>query len=105
MAGKIIESDRPSFKMETFELEGYLLRERATKWKAKYTQAGQNRLLRTSGAHLVHLLLYLIAQRSEKHEAKLRVKNTNFNFFDAKLRFALLASLRSAKFLVNFRLF
>jgi len=29
-------------------------------------------------------------------EAKLRVKNENLKYFDAKLRFALLASLRSA---------
>ncbi len=31
-------------------------------------------------------------------EAKLRVKSNSFKFFDAKLHFALLASLRSAVF-------
>jgi len=38
------------------------------------------------------------AKRSKKREAKLRVKNQNIKYFDAKLRFALLASLRSAIF-------
>ena len=38
------------------------------------------------------------AKRSKKREAKLRVKNKNLNYFDAKLRFALFASLRSAIF-------
>ena len=35
---------------------------------------------------------------AKKREAELRVKNQNFRYFDAKLRFALLASLRSAIF-------
>jgi len=41
-----------------------------------------------------------MAERSEvkKGEAKLRVRNENLKYFDAKLRFALLASLRSAIF-------
>jgi len=39
------------------------------------------------------------AKRSKKREAKLRVKNKNLRYFDAKLRFALLASLRSAIFI------
>ena len=41
-----------------------------------------------------------MAERCEakKREAKLRVKNQNVVIFDAKLRFALLASLRSAIF-------
>ena len=39
-----------------------------------------------------------MAERSKKREAKLRVKNKNFIFFDAKLRFALFALLRSAIF-------
>ena len=38
------------------------------------------------------------AKRSKKREAKLRVKNENLKYFDAKLRFALFASLRSAIF-------
>jgi len=38
------------------------------------------------------------AKRSKKREAKLRVKNENLEYFDAKLRFALFASLRSAIF-------
>jgi len=38
------------------------------------------------------------AKRSKKREAKLRVKNSNLRYFDAKLRFALLASLRSANY-------
>ena len=38
------------------------------------------------------------AKRSKKREAKLRVKNEYLKYFDAKLRFALLASLRSAIF-------
>ena len=39
-----------------------------------------------------------MAERSEakKREANLRVKISHFLIFDAKLRFALLASLRSA---------
>ena len=41
-----------------------------------------------------------MAKRREdkKRKAKFRVKNQNLNYFDAKLRFALLASLRSAIF-------
>ena len=35
---------------------------------------------------------------AERSEAKLRVKNQNSKDFDAKLRFALLATLRSAIF-------
>ena len=44
-----------------------------------------------------------IAGRSEteKREAKLRVKISEIEIFDAKLRFALLASLRSAIFRRN----
>jgi len=38
------------------------------------------------------------AKRSNKREAKLRVKNQNLKYFDAKLRFALLAPLRTAIF-------
>jgi len=38
------------------------------------------------------------AKRSKKREAKLRVNNQILKYFDAKLRFALLASLRSAIF-------
>ena len=38
------------------------------------------------------------AKRSKKREAKLRVKNENLKYFDAKLRFAFLAPLRSAIF-------
>ena len=39
-----------------------------------------------------------MAERSIKREAKLRVNNKNIEYFDAKLRFALLSSLRSAIF-------
>jgi len=39
-----------------------------------------------------------MAERSKKREAKLRVKISKILIFDAKLRFALLASLRSAIF-------
>jgi len=39
-----------------------------------------------------------LAKRSKKREAKLCVKYTKFKYFDAKLRFALFASLRSAIF-------
>jgi len=35
---------------------------------------------------------------SKKREAKLRVNNKNLKYFDAKLRFAHFASLRSAIF-------
>ena len=45
-----------------------------------------------SDQFIVHLNL------AKKREAKLRVKNENFKYFDAKLRFALVASLRSAIF-------
>jgi len=38
------------------------------------------------------------AKRSKKREAKLRLKIFQILFFDAKLRFALFASLRSAIF-------
>jgi len=37
-----------------------------------------------------------LAKQSKKREAKLRVKNENLKYFDAKLCFAFLASLRSA---------
>jgi len=40
----------------------------------------------------------VLVKVAERSEAKLRVKTLNKNFFDAKLRFALLASLRSAIF-------
>ena len=36
---------------------------------------------------------------AKRGEAQLRVKNKNLDYFDAKLRFALLVSLRSASFL------
>jgi len=39
-----------------------------------------------------------MAERSKKREANLRVKISKILIFDAKLRFALLASLRSAIF-------
>jgi len=39
-----------------------------------------------------------MAERSKKREAKLCVKNQNLKYFDAKLRFALLASLRAFSF-------
>jgi hypothetical protein len=42
-----------------------------------------------------------MAERSEAKRAKLRVENLNLGYFDAKLRFALLASLRSAIFSEN----
>jgi hypothetical protein len=41
------------------------------------------------------------AQRSSKREAKLRVKIQILRYFDAKLRFALLASLRFSFFKRN----
>jgi len=49
---------------------------------------------------IVHLNVAKKAEQSEaqKREAKLRVKNINLKYFDAKLRFTLLASLRSAIF-------
>jgi hypothetical protein len=37
-----------------------------------------------------------MAERSEAKSAKLRVKKQNKRYFDAKLRFALFVSLRSA---------
>jgi len=37
-----------------------------------------------------------IAERSEAKSAKLRVENLFLRYFDAKLRFAIFASLRSA---------
>jgi len=37
-----------------------------------------------------------MAKQSKKREAKLRVKSKNLKYFDAKLRLALFASLRSA---------
>ena len=39
-----------------------------------------------------------MAERSKKREAKLRIKISKILIFDANLRFALLASLRSAIF-------
>ncbi len=42
-------------------------------------------------------------ERSLMREAKLRVKNKNFKYFDGKLRFAFLASLRSAIFSAKFK--
>ena len=50
---------------------------------------------------MVALFSRKMTERSEAKTAKSRLKNNNSTYFDAKLRFAVLPSLRSAIFSEN----